>query len=264
MIFLKLTLKNTQGFTLIELIAVMVILGVLASFSTTFVVSVMRSAVDVSQKNRLLSNTQLATNYMARRLRNALPFSLRLLNDGACIQFMPIVASGLYMDLLPSEANGAFASGSFTPITVSPFLMASGSADYLAIAASNSDELYGAVTGSLASIDTVTATTITLDNDKRWLRNSINQRFYIVESPSAFCLFNQELRLYRDISLSNVLVDPGSDYDLLSMSVNALDDPFTISSAVEDRNIRMTASLVFSVGSHRINSVKQVVVRNVP
>ena len=142
--------------------------------------------------------------------------------------------------------------------------MASGSADYLAIAASNSDELYGTATGSLASIDTVTATTITLDNDKRWLRNSINQRFYIVESPSAFCLFNQELRLYRDISLSNVLVDPGSDYDLLSMSVNALDDPFTISSAVEDRNIRMTASLVFSVGSHRINSVKQAVVRNVP
>jgi MSHA biogenesis protein MshO len=261
---LELTLKDQRGFTLVELITVMVILGVLASFSTTFVVSVMRSTVDISQKNRLLSNTQLATGYMVRRLRNALPFSLRVINDGACIQFMPIVASGLYMDILPSEANGAFPSGSFTPITVSPFLATGGSADFLAIAASHSDELYGADTGSLALIDTVTSNTITLNDDKRWLRNSINQRFYIVESPSAFCLFNQELRLYRDISISNVLVDPSGDYDLLSLSVNALNDPFTISSAVEARNILMTASLVFSVGSHRINSVKQVVVRNVP
>jgi MSHA biogenesis protein MshO len=256
--------KSKQGFTLVELITVMVILGVLASFSATFVVSVMRSAADVSQKNRLLSNSQLATEYMIRRLRNALPFSLRVLNEGACVQFMPIVASGLYMDVLPSDANGAFATGSFTPITVSPFLVAGGSADYLAIAANNSDELYGAITESLASIDTVTTNTITLDDDKRWLRNSINQRFYIVETPSAFCVFNEELRLYRNVSVSNILVDPNSDYDLLSLSVNPLNDPFTISSAVEDRNIRMTASLVFFEGSHRMESIKQVVVRNVP
>jgi MSHA biogenesis protein MshO len=258
------TLKSKQGFTLIELITVMVILSVLASFSATFVVSVMRSAADVSKKNRLLSNSQLATEYMIRRLRNALPFSLRIVNDGACVQFMPIVASGLYMDILPSEANGAFASGSFTPITVSPFSVTGGSADYLAIAASNSDEVYGATTGSLALIDTMTSNAILLDEDKRWLRNSINQRFYIVESPSAFCVFNEELRLYRNISVSNILVDPSSDYDLLSLSVKPLSDAFTISSAVEDRNIRMTASLVFFQGSHHMESIKQVVVRNVP
>jgi MSHA biogenesis protein MshO len=113
-------------------------------------------------------------------------------------------------------------------------------------------------------IDTVTNNTITLDDDKRWLRNSINQRYYIVEAPSAFCVLNEELRLYRDLSVSNVLVDTNSHYDLLSLSVNPLNDAFTLSSAVEDRNIRMTASLMFSEGSHRMESIKQVVVRNVP
>ncbi|MFT6102091.1 MAG: MSHA biogenesis protein MshO [Granulosicoccus sp.] len=253
-----------NGFTLIELITVMVILGVIASFSTTFVVSVMRSAVNVNEQNQLLTNSQLTTEYMIRRLRNALPFSLRITNDGACLQFMPIVSSGLYLDILPSDANGAFATGSFTPIAVSPFIISDGQAGFLAIAASSIDEIYGVNPRSLAAIDSVTSNSITLTDDKRWLRNSINQRFYIAESPSAFCLFDNELRLYRDVGIENVLVNAASEYDLLTLSAEALGDAFTLSSAIEDRNVRMTLSLLFVAGQHRIETVKQVVVRNVP
>ncbi|TIH03136.1 type II secretion system protein, partial [Marinifilum sp. JC120] len=129
-----------------------------------------------------------ASNYLEHRLRNALPYSVRVLNDGACLEFMPIVSSGLYMDELPSVANGAIAIGSITPIVVSPFVISGGSGDYLAIAANSSDELYGLFPDSLAAINSVTNTSITLVDDKQWLRNSINQRFYVVESPSAFCL----------------------------------------------------------------------------
>jgi MSHA biogenesis protein MshO len=257
-------LMSNNGFTLVELITVMVILGVIASFSTTFVVSVMRSATSVNEQNQLLTNSQLTTEYMIRRLRNALPFSLRITNDGACLQFMPIVSSGLYLDTLPSDANGAFATGSFTPISVSPFIVNDGQADFLAIAASNSDELYGVDPSSLAAIDSVTTSSITLTDDKRWLRNSINQRFYIVESPNAFCIVSNELRLYRRVGIENTLVDAGSDYDLLTLSVSELSDAFTLSSAIEDRNVKITLSLLFSAGQHEIDTIKQVVVRNVP
>jgi len=257
-------LTNNNGFTLIELITVMVILGVVASFSTSFVVSIMRSAVTVNEQNQLLTNSQLTTGYMVRRLRNALPFSLRITNDESCLQFMPIVSSGLYLNALPSDANGAFAGGSFSPIVVSPFIVKGGQADFLAISASGSDELYGVAPSSLAAIDSITTNTITLVDDKRWLRNSINQRFYIVESPSAFCLVSNELRLYRRVGIENVLVNSTNDYDLLTLSVGQLNNTFTLSSAIEDRNIRITLSLIFSAGQHQIDTVKQVVMRNVP
>lgn len=262
-----LSLEKDKGFTLVELITVMVILGVVASFSTGFIVNTMRGVADTSSKNNLLTKSQLSTEYMIRRLRNALPFSLRIINNGACLEFMTIVASGLYLNPLPSDTNGADPIGSLAPITVSPFTVSDGTADYLAIAAMSNNEVYGISPRSLAAIDTTTLTTITLADDKRWLRNSLTQRFYIVEAPSAFCLFNNELRLYRDLNIANTLVNSAGDYDLVSHMVEPFGNAFTLSSAIEDRNIRITLSLLFTGGNeaqHKIESVKEVVVRNVP
>ncbi|MFT5419320.1 MAG: MSHA biogenesis protein MshO [Candidatus Endobugula sp.] len=258
------SLKNNVGFTLVEIILVMVILGIIASFTTAFVISTMRSFVSVNSKNSLLAESILSTEYMVRRLRNALPYSTRLSNDGSCLQFMPIVSSGLYLDILPSVINGAFSSGSITPIQVSPFIVSGGDSDYLAIAANSSDELFGFSPGSIAAISSTTTNSITLLSDKQWLRNSITQRFYIVEAPSAFCLVNNELRLYRKFSIENSIVNVAGAYDLLSKSASALGQVFSISSAVEDRNIRVTLSLLFSQDDNRLESIKQVVVRNVP
>lgn len=256
--------KKSKGFTLVELITVMVILGVIASFSTTFVISVMRSFTSVSSKNSLLSKSRLATDYMVRRLRNGLPYSMRLMNGGDCLQFMPIVSSGLYLNILPSAANGGLAIGSITPISVSPFIVTGGNSDYLSIAANSSDELYGLFPSSLAAIDSTTTNTVTLIDDKQWLRNSINQRFYIVETPSAFCLVGSELRLYRNLSIADTVINTAGSYDLLSHSVSALSQAFSVSSAVEDRNIRITLSLLFTDADNRLEAIKQVVVRNVP
>jgi MSHA biogenesis protein MshO len=257
-------IKTMDGFTLIELMTVMVILGVIASFSTSFVTKTMRNFTSVSQKNSLLAESRLASEYMVRRLRNALPYSVRVINDGSCVEFMPIVASGLYLMPLPSSVNGALAIGSITPIIVSPFVVNGGNSDYLAIAANSTEELYGLFPDSLAAIDSITSTTVSLIDDKQWLRNSINRRFFVVEAPSAFCLVSNELRVYRNLSIADGIVDTAGTYDLLSQSVAAFSQAFSISSAIEDRNIRITLSLLFSKGDNRLEAIKQVVIRNVP
>lgn len=255
---------KAKGFTLVELVIVIVILGVIASFGTGFVIKTMRSFTSVSSKNALLSESRLSSEYMVRRLRSALPYSVRILNDGACLEFMPIVSSGLYLNTLPSAVNGAIAIGSITPIAVSPFTVSGGESDYLAIAANSDEELYGLFPTSLAAIQSLSSTSITLVDDKQWLRNSINQRFYVVESPSAFCLVGNELRLYRQVSIADSVINTSGEYDVLSHSVSAFSQAFSISSAIEDRNIRITISLLFARDNNRLETVKQVVVRNVP
>ena len=256
--------KDEKGFTLVELLAVIVILGVIAAFSTSFIVSTTRSFISVSQKNDLLSDSRLATEYMVRRLQNILPYSARVTNDNNCLQFMSIVSSGLYRNIVPSVVNGAFANGNTVPITTAPFIVTGGSPDYLSIGASSADELYGLLPGAIAAIESITATSVTLVSNKQWLRNSITQRFYIVETPSAFCLIDKELRLYKDLSPQDSSVNTAQNFDLLSRSVAELGQPFSISSAIEDRNIRVTLSLLFSDGDHRLEAIKQVVIRNVP
>jgi MSHA biogenesis protein MshO len=257
-------LKLSAGFTLIEIISVMVVLSVIASFSTSFIISTMRIFVSVNSKNSLLAESILATEYMVQRLRNALPYSTRLSNDGSCLQFMPIVSSGLYVDILPSVINGDFPFGSIIPIQASAFIVSGGDSDYLAIAANSTDELFGFFPGSIAAISSITTNSITLVSDKQWLRNSITQRFYIVEAPSAFCLVDNELRLYRKLSIEDDMVNVTDTYDLLSTSASALGQAFSISSAVGDRNTRVTLSLLFSRDDNRLEYSKQVVVPNVP
>ena len=100
--------------------------------------------------------------------------------------------------------------------------------------------------------------------DKQWLRNAITQRFYIVSNPVAICIVNDELRLYSNLSITDSLVLLSGSYDLLSDSVSALGTAFSISAAIEDRNIRIGLSLLFSDGENRLEAIKNVVVRNVP
>ena len=99
---------------------------------------------------------------MIRRLRNALPYSLRIVNDGNCLQFMPIASSGLYRQALPSVINGGVAIGSITPIAISPITVTPNDANYFVVAANSTDELYGVFPGSIAEIDSVTATSVLL------------------------------------------------------------------------------------------------------
>jgi len=224
----------------------------------------MRSFVEISSKNDLLRESYLATEYMVRRLRNALPYSLRVVNSGQCLEFMSITASGSYLNPVPTLVNGASANGNTVPITTAPFVGNGGGTDHIIIGANASSELYGIAPSSLAEIESITAMSVTLSADRQWLRNSISQRFYIVENPSAFCLVSNELRLYNHLSSEDATIDTAGDYALLAQSVAELASAFSISSVVEDQNTRVTLSLLFTKEGARLEALKQVVIRNVP
>jgi len=255
--------RNNKGFTLIELISVIVVLSILATFSTTFIIDATRNFVAISDKTTLLADSRLTTEYMIRKLRLSLPHSVRVTNSERCLQYLPIIASGKYLKELPSLANGASASGNIPAINVSPYTVSS-NAKNLVVGVAASSELYGTTTASLASVQSMTATSITLNINKQWLRNSINQRFYLTANPSAFCLIDNEMRFYRSLSLAEENVDLTSAYDLLAQSVRPLNVLFSVSESTESRNVLINLSLRFFRGDTQLDTVKQVVIRNVP
>lgn len=253
--------KAVGGFTLVELIAVIVILSILASMGASFVVNIMDSYQATQRRALLLNKARPALERITRQLRGALPYSARLAAGGRCIEFVPIAAGGSYLDAVPDLANGAAGEAN---VAVSPYTVDFGTARYAAIGAMASSEIYGAAPVSRASLTSATTSTqLAFSSEMSWARNSLNRRFFLLDNPQAFCLVGDQLRVYenQDIDASDVNLSAG--YSLLGQGVSAT-TPFVISGATENRNTQVTIQLTFTQGGESLDFVQQVMIHNVP
>lgn len=245
------------GFTLIELITVIVILSILATIGTGFVVRT-TEAYQRTQSRALLVNTaRQSLERFARQLRIALPSSVRLTNGGNCVEFMPIAAGGYYFNPAPDTANLAPLTNS---IPASPVSIDFGTPRFVTIGAMAPAEVYGSNAVSRAGY---AGGNITLSETKRWERNSINKRYYLLDNPQAFCLVGTELRFYQGINVNDANVNLLSAFDIIARNLSS-PTPFTITAGNNNRNTAIEAAFVFTSGGESITHTQRVLVRNVP
>jgi MSHA biogenesis protein MshO len=253
--------KYQTGFTLIELIAVITVLAIVATIGSQLVARAVQSYSDSQERVKLTQRSRQAVERMARQIRAALPYSIRVTNGGACLQFLPVAGGGNYLDPVPDVANGATATAT---IDTAPYNVDFGSAEYMTIGALATGEVYGANPVSRATVSATGAGTVTLTAAKQWQRNSVNQRFFLVDDPQAFCLSGGELRLYEDQDITAANVDLGDDFDLMSQGAVANGVLFALSAATADRNAKVLINIGFGFGNDQINFSQDVGVRNVP
>lgn len=107
---------RNQGFTLIELIIVIVLLGIIGTFSFSYLGLGAKIFTDSVGRDQLLNQSRFAVERLSRELRNSLPRSVRVKSEAgySCIEFVPIIASSSYVQL---PRPGPFANNAFIGVT---------------------------------------------------------------------------------------------------------------------------------------------------
>ncbi|MYN47494.1 prepilin-type N-terminal cleavage/methylation domain-containing protein [Pseudoduganella sp. FT93W] len=91
--------SRMQGFTLVELIIVIVITGILAGMVAIFLRSPVQSYVDTAARAELSDIADLALRRLARDVRLALPNSVYVSADRKMLQFLIVKTGGRYVDV---------------------------------------------------------------------------------------------------------------------------------------------------------------------
>lgn len=260
--------RSLQGFTLVELIAVIVILAITSVVGAGFITSVVEQYQKAQIRSELVLKGSVALEQLTRQLRMSVPNSVRVSASGACVEFLPLLGGAFYHAQVPDSANG-MAPASTVP-TMS-FLLGGATPKHVLVSPLSTPEIYRvsapAARVSAGDFGSEPYTQAVFSASHSFIRNSLNHRLLIAADPKRFCVSGDKLVRYQNYGLSvATLADgsPGGDEVLMSTGVAAGLPAFELSLGSEDRNSALEVELVFSDRGEQITLTGRVLVRNVP
>jgi MSHA biogenesis protein MshO len=257
-----------SGFTLVEVIFVVVILGIVAVIGASFVVSALESYRIAQARNQLVQRGRLSLEQMARELRMALPNAVRVSAGSRCIEFMPVVAATNYQGVVADVSNNIAVQNQ---LTTGAFNLYGNNPRHVVIAPFSPADVY---TGSapaarvgLATLGSAPYTSIPFATNHRFIRNSINRRVYLAADPVRFCLSNGNLVRFYQYGFSTGVLgegDPGGSRALMSHNVESNGPAFVLAPGSENRNMAVLIHMTFRNDTASLDLNHQVLIRNVP
>jgi len=94
------------GFTLVELVVTIVIIGILSSLGGMFISKPIEGYIDLERRTELVDQAEMALRRMQRDIRAALPNSVRTFAGGKGIEFLHVVDGGRYRRAVAGDGSG--------------------------------------------------------------------------------------------------------------------------------------------------------------
>lgn len=216
-----------RGFTLIELVIVIVVGGIVAALTVSILTLPINAYIDSSRRATLTDVAESALRRMQRDIRRALPNSIRISSDNQTIEMLHLVDGGRYRAKLFIDASGA-ASGDILDLTTTDTSFdVLGPLQNFANITTGSDRVAiypldttgnNAYAGDNISIITATSTTNNLNfNAFQFPLASPQQRFFVIDTPityhcdtSASENKNKTLTRYQDYTIQASQPEPPS------------------------------------------------------
>ncbi|SET63793.1 PilW family protein [Thalassotalea agarivorans] len=281
-------LSKQQGFTLIELVSVIVLLGIMAVGFTSFIGLTTQSYVNATVRDELIASARFSVERINRELRHAVPNSMRVTEafDGSikCLEFIPIKASTSYVDIpvAPETAESEFPVIPFINQQGNDYLC-SNCGDFVTVYPSSTAAVYTNLSSSVSSgrsfpitdiADDATTSdqwTVTLANGSGVLfeEESPTRRLYVFDSPVSFCMSDaQGLVRYSNypISVNQPLPPNNANQSLMAQNFEPLITyrPFEVIQPTQQRNALVQIELRFSQNNEQIVFENEVHVMNTP
>ena len=262
--------QKQKGFTLLELVTVMIILGILATSVFTFLRYGVESYTNATAREEIISSARFAIERLNREVRNALPNSLRTRGTNEqCLEFTPIAQSVIYLDIPVAPEP--------TSDTVE-YLMSKGPLDstvkYISISL-NADDIYDKTSGIIEEIRSVThsgskdsPSTVILEDKIVFKGESPTKRMFFIDQAVAYCIEGSELYRYQgyEYSSDDLPIATLINKTLMAEYLNYSDGeiPFKTADASLSRNSIAFIELVFNRNFEKISFNNDIQVQNVP
>jgi len=181
---------SCRGFTLIEMIIAITVLGILSSAAAVFLRGPITSYFDVERRAGLADSGELAMAKMAKEISGAVPNSVRVApaGGGFYLEFLPVISEGRYRYAAGAGGNKlsfGVASTKFDALCSPPAVLCPALGNWVVV---NNYLLADVWTGgSRATFKTIAASTITYTSHT-FLADAPDHRFQIAGNPvTYFC-----------------------------------------------------------------------------
>jgi len=259
--------NEQSGFTLIELVTVIVILGILAIGLSSFIKFGAEIFIGATDREKILSSARFSIERLNRELRVAVPNSARVLSNG-CLEFTPIAHSFVYIDipvspdpdsstieLVPTRLPADYTDGDYDNYSVVVYPLTS--ADIYVV---GNDKVY-----PISSVDfSTTPYQLTFSTTVSFAEDSTTQRIFIMEKPVMYCYENNDELVRYDIDGHNADGTISGQSNRALMAEDIISLSFNAGTATRQRNGTVETRFEFSRNNEVIRFNNEVQVPNVP
>ncbi|APG27863.1 pilus assembly protein MshO [Syntrophotalea acetylenivorans] len=259
--------RTSCGFTLVELVVVLVVTGILAALGGMFIVQPIQGFLDLSRRARLVDSAETALRRMQRDVRQALPNSVRINGAGTALELLHTVDGGRYRAYGPG--NTLDFTGFDTDfealgdLDTAPTPGQSIVVYNLSGAGTNGNAYFGDNRAGVGAGSTVNS--VILDPPFQFPRSSPFQRFFIVDQPVSYICDTGAgtLTRYTGYGISAIQSNtPGGTPALMANNVSQCN--FTYQPGTAQRAGLVTLRLQITEDGESVTLLHQIHVENAP